>query len=175
MRCRAAHGRITARSGPENGPQGLHRPRTRFKLLWDDNYLAVCWEVQDQYVRAQYSQYQDGAPPARARRHLRHPTPPHSTPPLRASGVCRDSCCELFIAPSEDSDDRTPFFNFEVNAGGTMLLYHCTRVNGHEGNREVSQADAATVKMASSLVQPGNTLAWGPGRVIEPEVTGPTT
>ena len=29
--------------------------------------------------------------------------------------------------------------------------------------------------MASSLVQPGNTLAWGPGRVIEPEVTGPTT
>ena len=32
--------------GPENGPQGVHRPRTRTKMLYDDAWLAVMWTVR---------------------------------------------------------------------------------------------------------------------------------
>ena len=136
-------------NGPENGPQGLHRPHTRVKVLYDSDYLALLWCVDDAYVRAQYTTFQDG--------------------------TCRDSCCEFFVAPHADSHDSTPFFNFETNAGGTMLLYNCTRTDAR-GNVPLSEEDGATILMKSSLrPDPGTDAPWGAGRRIEPELTGPTT
>lgn len=131
--------------GPENGPQGLHRPKVQCKLLYDEKFLAVRFQVEDHFVQCRYDKWQDG--------------------------VCRDSCCEFFISPQADSDDKTPFFNFECNAGGAMLLYHCTR--GEAGNVEV---DSSTVEipLAASLVEtPG--LAGQGGTKIVPEITEPTT
>ena len=136
-------------NGPENGPQGLHRPQTRVKVLYDSDYLALLWCVDDAYVRAQYTAFQDG--------------------------TCRDSCCEFFVAPHADSHDRTPFFNFETNAGGTMLLYNCTRTDA-QGNVPLSEEDGAAIVMKASLrPDPGTDAPWGAGRRIEPELTGPTT
>ena len=66
------------------------------RTLYDSEYLAVSFCVEDHYTKAHYTEFNDG--------------------------VCRDSCCEFFVSPEADSHDATPFFNFEVNAGGTMLL-----------------------------------------------------
>ena len=86
-------------------------------------------------------------------------------------GVCRDSCCEFFVSPSEGSDDKTPFFNFECNAGGTMLLYHCTR--GDAGNVEVELGDD-DIPLAASLVDTPTGSVSGGGTKILPEITEPT-
>ena len=131
--------------GPET--KEIHRPQVLARTLYDDKYLAVAFRVQDHYVRAQYTEFQDG--------------------------VCRDSCCEFFIAPSADSVNTTPFFNFEVNAAATMLLYNCTRVDGHKGNIPLSKEDGATIPMASSLK--GTKTAADTGEQIEPEAVGDCT
>ena len=61
--------------GPET--REIHRPQVLARTLYDDEYLAVSFRVQDHYVRAQYTEFQDG--------------------------VCRDSCCEFFVSPASDS------------------------------------------------------------------------
>jgi hypothetical protein len=114
-------------------------------MLFDDGFLAVTFRVEDHYVQCQYDEYQ--------------------------GGVCRDSCCEFFVSPSEGSDDKTPFFNFECNAGGTMLLYHCTR--GDAGNVEVELGDD-DIPLAASLVDTPTGFVSGGGTKILPEITEPT-
>ena len=122
------------------GPQGVHQPAVQLRLVWDDQHLAVRFDVNDQYVIARHDQFNEQ--------------------------VSHDSCCEFFVAPFATSEDDTPFFNFEVNAGGTLLLYHCTRTEDR-GNVEVTPEDGATVAMSASLVAQ-------PYTKIEPEITEPT-
>ena len=109
-------------------PDSGHRPRTRARLLWDDNWLAVLFVVDDQYVRAVAQRFNDS--------------------------VCHDSCVEFFVAPAGDA-----YFNFEVNCGGTMLLYRCGAATV-----EVPEEEGATIAMAHT--QP---------KIVDPEVVGPTT
>jgi len=71
-----------------------HRPRTQAKLLHDRAHLYVLFRVQDRYVRCAHTTYQ--------------------------SLVSRDSCVEFFLQP----DRQRGYFNFEINCGGTMLLYY---------------------------------------------------
>jgi hypothetical protein len=71
-----------------------HHPVTRAKVLYDDRGLYVSFKVEDRYVRAVSLK--------------------------RQSGVCRDSCVEFFVAPKPERG----YFNFEINCGGTMLLYY---------------------------------------------------
>jgi hypothetical protein len=71
-----------------------HRPITRAKLLHDGKTLYVLFHVHDRYVRCVHTTYQ--------------------------SFVSRDSCVEFFLQP----DSQGGYFNFEVNCGGTMLLYY---------------------------------------------------
>lgn len=70
------------------------RPQTYFRALYDDRNIYVRFDVMDTFVSA-----------TRTRLH---------------SSVCEDSCVELFIQPPGDES----YFNFEINAIGTMLLYH---------------------------------------------------
>ncbi len=78
--------------------------------------------------------------------------------------VCTDSCVEFFVSPLPDSE---AYFNFEVNCGGTMLARRCPAPAesdaGVEGV-EVSAAHGASIPMAHSLP-----------RIVEPEITQPTT
>ncbi len=104
-----------------------HRPRVRARVLWDDDWLAVRFEVDDRYVRAVAEKFNDS--------------------------VCSDSCVEFFVAPSGDPT-QDAYFNFEVNCGGTILL-HCmpstsNREAGHQG-QSVSDADGATIRIAQTL------------------------
>ena len=129
----------------ESGPHGVHRPGVQLRLVWDDQHLAVRFDVTDRYVVARHDVFNEQ--------------------------VSRDSCCEFFVAPFADSDESTAYFNFEVNAGGTLLLYHCTPTED-QGKWsptyvELTPQDGATVAMSASLVAQ-------PYTKIEPEITEPT-
>lgn len=71
-----------------------HHPKTEAKLLYDEKNLYVIFRVEDQYVKAIYTAYQDP--------------------------VCNDSCVEFFVMPTQEKG----YFNFEINSVGTMLLYY---------------------------------------------------
>ena len=71
-----------------------HRPLTRAKVLHDEDHLYVLFDVLDRYVRCVHTDFQ--------------------------SMVSRDSCVEFFLQPRE----QPGYFNFEINCGGTMLLYY---------------------------------------------------
>lgn len=71
-----------------------HHPATRFRCLYNDASLFVRFSVQDRFVRAVNTEYQ--------------------------SLVSKDSCVEFFVTP----EGAKGYFNFEVNCGGTMLLYY---------------------------------------------------
>ena len=68
------------------------------------------------------------------------------------------------MAPLPDSE---AYFNFEVNCGGTMLLYRCPSTverEAGEGTVNVSAADGLTIAIAHSLPH-----------IVEPEIAEPTT
>ena len=65
--------------------------------------------------------------------------------------VCFDTCVELFIQPKKDRG----YFNFEINCGGTMLLYCIddpTRENGDfRRYAKVSPEHAAMIDIATTM------------------------
>jgi len=71
-----------------------HHPQTQAKVLYDDDNLYVLFRVDDQYVRAVHTGYQEL--------------------------VCQDSCVEFFVQP----DPQKGYLNFEINCIGAMLLYY---------------------------------------------------
>jgi hypothetical protein len=73
-----------------------HRPRTDAKVLYDDDGLYVQFHVSDRYVICTRTQNQ--------------------------SLTSRDSCVELYFQPFPDKG----YLNFEMNCGGTLLLYYVT-------------------------------------------------
>lgn len=78
------------------GERPAHFPKTRAKLLYDDQAIYVIFRVEDQYVRAVADAYQ--------------------------GPVYRDSCVEFFFTPGMDI--KKGYFNLEMNCGGTALFCH---------------------------------------------------
>jgi hypothetical protein len=115
-----------------------HPETVECRLMTDEDHLAVLFRVSDELVQCKCSKYQDM--------------------------VCNDSCVEFFVAPVATSVETTEYFNFEVNAAGTMLLYHC---KGGTSFEPVAPEDGATIKMASSLVAPGTPIL--PSEASEPQ------
>ena len=74
-----------------------HHPRTEAKVVYQDEGLFVFFRVFDKHIRCVQTNYQDN--------------------------VCTDSCVEFFVEPRAGAG----YFNFEINCGGTLLLYYCTR------------------------------------------------
>lgn len=70
-----------------------HRPQTEARVVYNDHQLMIRFDVIDRYVRAVAQNYQDP--------------------------VCKDSCVEFFVQPNAGG----LYFNFEVSAGGCLLLY----------------------------------------------------
>lgn len=79
-----------------------HRPKTLVKVFATPEAIHVHFHVKDRYVRSVATNYQDM--------------------------VCRDSCVEFFWQPKTDGR----YFNFELNCGGAMLLYHIKGSNGEQ-------------------------------------------
>ena len=103
-----------------------HRPPTAARLLYDANFLAVAFRVQDQYVRAVAENFNDP--------------------------VCLDSCVEFFVSPYADPA-QDPYFNLETNCGGTMLLHACPSRSERAGGAasvHLDEADGATIRIATT-------------------------
>jgi hypothetical protein len=114
-----------------------HHPETRFYLLHDGAALYVQFCVKDAHVRSVQTEYQ--------------------------GPVYTDSCCELFVQPVAGKG----YFNFEINAGGTLLLTYIedpTRVPGGFATfTRVDNAWGSQVEIRSSLprvVDPERAADW---------------
>jgi len=71
-----------------------HHPETQVRALHHSQGLSIRFEVKDQFVRARCTENQ--------------------------MITSKDSCVECFLQPA----GRSGYFNFEVNCGGTLLLYY---------------------------------------------------
>lgn len=107
-------------------------PEVRVKMLYDDKRICGYFQVKDQFVVARAKANQEQ--------------------------VCRDSCVEFFVKPL----NAERYFNFEMNCGGTILLYHIGDLK--QGYDLVPEEDLATIERYHTL--PKN---------IDPEITEPTT
>ena len=114
----------------------VHHPIINARMLYDDLGIYLRFEVQDRYVLARKTNYQDG--------------------------VCSDSCVEFFIQPK----GRKDYYNFEMNAIGTVLLYNvidATRTDhGFKDYKKVPFEKVQGMSMATTLHD-----------VIDPEITEP--
>ena len=114
-----------------------HRPTTQCKLLYDHEYLYVYFLVHDRYVRSVHT--------------------------LCQSAVCKDSCVEFFVAPLPGQG----YLNFEINAGGTLLVHRMEEPKPPLGTRIGNPLSVHW----TDQIQVFHSLP----RTIEPEITTPTT
>lgn len=124
---------VTARLEHFHAEGSEHRPVVEVRALYDAASVFVIFRVHDRYVRCVHTTYQDM--------------------------VCKDSCVEFFVQPVEDKG----YFNFEINCGGTMLLYYTVPSLGTGGATAVPEDLGGTVKIYHSMP-----------KVVEPEITEPT-
>jgi hypothetical protein len=115
-----------------------HHPKTQARLLFDDRFLYAIFRVEDRYVQAVTTSFQ--------------------------GPVWTDSCVELFVRPREDRG----YFNFEMNCGGTLLLYYIedpTRTpDGFVKYTKVEERYLAEMKVYHSLP-----------KTVDPEIRSPLT
>lgn len=105
------------------GDKPDHFPKVQAKLLYDDSKLYVIFRVEDKYVRALATKYQDT--------------------------TCRDSCVEFFFTPTATDDPTTGYFNFELNCIGTVLCYH--QKSDAENEIHIKDEHLDQMEIASSL------------------------
>lgn len=97
------------------------RPRVRAKMLYDETYLYVIFQVKDRYVKSTVQEFN--------------------------GPVSRDACVEFFFSP----DQKVPngYFNIEINAGGTPLAgYH---IYQQQAGGPISSEDLKRLEIAHSL------------------------
>lgn len=117
-----------------------HRPRTQARLLHDEKALYVHFRVEDQYVRSTVTECQ--------------------------GPVCGDSCAEFFVRPRAEQG----YFNFEINAGGTLHVSYVedpTRLPGNQG--------FAKYQFVHSTWTDQVPIHHSLPAVVEPERSEPTT
>jgi hypothetical protein len=111
-------------------------PRVEARLIHNTRTLFLLFNVHDRYVRSVHTQYQDA--------------------------VCRDSCVEFFVEPVPAKG----YFNFEVNAGGTLHLSYIEDprrgANGFRKWESIPMSIGQSVRVRTTLPA-----------VVEPEMTEP--
>ena len=112
---------------------GNYTPDVRIRMLYDDQRICGMFQVKDQYVVS------------RARHNQEQ--------------VCNDSCVEFFVKPV----NAERYFNFEINCGGTILLYHIKDLFAKD-YVHVPESDLATIERYHTLP-----------KFIDDEITEPVT
>lgn len=97
-----------------------HHPDTRVKMLYDDRNIYGLFQVHDRYVKALAEKNQ--------------------------AQVCLDSCVEFFVKPA----GAELYFNFEMNCGGTILLYHVRNCRAGDYT-PIPESDLATIERFHTL------------------------
>jgi len=109
-------------------------PEAEAKMLYDDENVYVIFRVKDRYVRSEVLEYN--------------------------GNVSGDACVEFFFAP--DMELPLHYFNLEINAGGTPLLFYVTKP--WTDFTKLDSVDIKKIEIAHSLP-----------RVVSPEITEPVT
>ena len=116
------------------GEKPPFEPVVEAKVMYNDSNVFVIFRVQDRFVKSTVTEIN--------------------------GPVSENSCVEFFFAP--DTDKPLHYFNLEVNAGGTPLLFYVTKP--WSGYTELSKDDIREIEIAHSLPS-----------VVNPEITDPTT
>ncbi|MDP6017666.1 MAG: carbohydrate-binding family 9-like protein [Candidatus Latescibacteria bacterium] len=104
-----------------------HHPHTQARVLYDDDFLAAIFRVEDRYVRAVSENFGDP--------------------------VSQDSCVEFFLSPYS-MEQTDAYFNFELSCGGTLLLRRCSSSAERGWGRTsplLAESDASLIRVAHSL------------------------
>ena len=116
------------------GPDPKFVPKVQAKLMYDEENIYGIFRVDDRYVRSTIREYN--------------------------GNVSGDSCVEFFFSP--DAGNPEHYFNLEINAGGTPLIFYITKP--WEGVTKLQAEDIDQIEIAHSLPE-----------VVDPEIQKPTT
>lgn len=112
------------------------KPKTEAKMMYDENNVYVIFRVKDRFVRSLVQEYN--------------------------GNVSGDSCVEFFFAP--DSNHPKRYFNLEINAGGTPLLFYIWPPYPKEKFTKLDPEEIKQIEIAHSLPA-----------VVDPEIMDPVT
>ena len=110
------------------------QPKVEAKMMYDDDNVYVIFRVKDRFVQSTVQEYN--------------------------GSVSENSCVEFFFSP--DTAFPLRYFNLEINAGGTPLIYYITQPRKEYKaleNNEIKQ-----IEIAHSLP-----------KKVDPEITEPVT
>jgi len=96
-------------------------PRTKAKLLYDEENIYGIFQVKDKYVQCVVEEIN--------------------------GPVYGDSCVEFFFSP--DQNNPLYYFNLEINCGGVALMQHATEP--HKQYKYLSPSDIEQIEIAHSL------------------------
>jgi hypothetical protein len=110
------------------------RPTVEAKMMYDDENVYVIFRVKDRFVRSIVQEYN--------------------------GNVSGDSCVEFFFSPDPNFPSR--YFNLEVNAGGTPLIFYV--VQPFSDYKKLLPDEIREIEIAHSLPEK-----------VDPEITDPVT
>jgi len=110
------------------------RPEVEAKMMYDADNVYVIFRVKDRFVKSLVKEYN--------------------------GNVSGDSCVEFFFAP--DSNFPLKYFNLEINAGGTPLIYYISQP--WTEFKKLEAEDIRQIEIAHSLPS-----------VVDPEIREPVT
>ena len=110
------------------------KPEVEAKMMYDNDNVYVIFRVKDRFVRSVVQEYN--------------------------GNVSGDSCVEFFFSP--DPSIPLKYFNLEVNAGGTPLIFYVEKP--WTGFVKLNEEEIKQIEIAHSL----------PSK-IDPEITEPVT
>jgi hypothetical protein len=116
------------------GPVPSFIPTVEAKMGYDRDNVFVIFRVQDKYVQSRIQEY-NGA-------------------------VSTESCVEFFFAP--DASRPLCYFNLEINAGGTPLIFYITKPMAEV--QRLKPEDIDQIEIAHSMP-----------RIVFPEIQEPVT
>jgi hypothetical protein len=110
------------------------QPKVQAKMTYDDNNVYVIFQVQDRFVKSIVTEYN--------------------------GPVSTDSCVEFFFSP--DTGLPLHYFNLEINAGGTPLMFYIEKAMPN--TKRLTPEELQQIEIAHSMPE-----------VVNPEITDPVT
>jgi len=110
------------------------KPTVEAKMIYDTDNVYVIFRVKDKFVKSTVTEYN--------------------------GNVSGDSCVEFFFAP--DTDAPLKYFNLEINAGGTPLIFYVSKPW-----TEFVKLEAPEIKQIE--------IAHSLPSVVDPEIAEPVT
>ncbi|MEJ7694407.1 carbohydrate-binding family 9-like protein [Daejeonella sp.] len=116
------------------GKVSAFQPEVQSKMMYNDTHVYVIFQVKDRLVRSIVTEYN--------------------------GNVSSDSCVEFFFSP----DEKFPlkYFNLEVNAGGTPLMFYIEKPMTEL--KKLTKDELKEIHIAHSLPE-----------TVDPEIAGPVT